>query len=102
MLKLLHIVLTCSFFALVSILTSCSTDKKKSVLLVKTVLPDELKEISGMTAIGNDIWVITDKPKSRVFRLDSEGRLLQTVHISNIEATDVEALTSDKNYIYIG
>jgi hypothetical protein len=100
--KLLHIVFAYSFIVLASVLTSCSSPKGKSPLVVKTVLPDELKEISGMTAIGNDIWVITDKPKSRIFKLDSEGRIVQTVHISNIEATDVEAVTSDKNFIYIG
>ena len=87
---------------LLSVFISCSSkDATKSPLVVKTILPKELKEISGLTAVGTDIWAITDKPKSRVFRLDATGKLLQTVNISNVEATDVEAVTSDSTFIYI-
>lgn len=83
-------------------LFSCSSTEKKSPLVVKTILPQELKEISGITAAGQDIWAITDKPKSRVYKLDSTGKLKQTVTVTNVEANDIEAVTSDSGFVYIG
>ncbi|MCW3079268.1 hypothetical protein [Segetibacter sp.] len=83
-------------------LMGCSiSPKKESPLIVKTILPKELKEISGITSVGDDLWVITDKPKSRVFKLSAQGRLLQIVNVSNVEATDVEAIASDATFIYL-
>src|SRR6478609_9575695 len=88
--------------ALVSLIISCSSSRdKSSPLIAKTVLPKELKEISGVTAVGENVWAITDKPKARVFKLDANGKLLQTVNVANTEATDVEAVTSDSSFIYI-
>lgn len=95
MIKFTAIILMAFFIA-------CSSSVEKSPLVVKTLLPKELKEISGLTASGANIWAITDKPKARVFKLDTAGRLLQTVNVSNVEASDVEAVTSDSNFIYIG
>lgn len=74
----------------------------QSPLTVKKILPKELKEISGIVADGKNIWVITDKPKSEFFRLDTSGNLLQTIQITNVQLTDVEAVTADSNYIYVG
>ena len=91
-----------STIALVSLIISCSSSRdKSSPLIAKTVLPKELKEISGVTAVGENVWAITDKPKARVFKLDANGKLLQTVNVANTEATDVEAVTSDSSFIYI-
>lgn len=82
---------------------SCSSSAdKKSPLVIKTVLPKEFREISGLTARGGFIWAITDKPKSRVFKLNESGKLLQTINITNTEAVDVEAVTSDDKFLYIG
>ncbi len=95
MMKYLFIILTC-------FILGCSAAQEKSPLAVKTVLPKELKEISGITADGPDIWAITDKPHATVYKLDLSGNLKQQVEITNTEATDVEAVASDANYIYIG
>lgn len=90
-------------FIFLVLFSSCSTSlKEESPLAVKTILPKELKEISGITSIGDHLWVITDKPKSRVFKLDAQGKLLQIVNVSNVEATDVEAIASDATFIYLG
>ncbi len=83
-------------------LISCSSGSQKPPLVAKTVLPKELKEISGISASGTNIWAITDKPKARVFKLDATGKLLQTINVTGMEATDVEAVASDSNYVYIG
>lgn len=76
--------------------------RQKNHLVVKTELPKELKEISGITANGSDIWAVTDKPHATVYRLDISGNLKQQVEITNAEATDVEAVAADADYLYIG
>lgn len=95
MIKYLVLIFTCFFFG-------CSASQEKSPLLVKTILPKELKEISGMTADGADIWAITDKPHTKIYRLDISGNLKEQVEVTNTTATDVEAVASDANFIYIG
>ena len=89
-------------FIFVLVLSACAASKDKSPLVVKTLLPKELKEISGIAADGADIWAITDKPRAEIYRLDQSGKLKQKITITNIEATDVEAVTADRDYIYIG
>jgi hypothetical protein len=96
MIRFLPVIVGCFFIS-----CSAKTDQKPP-LVVKTVLPKELKEISGITSAGQYFWAITDKPKSRVFKLDASGRLLQTVNVSNADAVDVESVTSDSNFVYIG
>ena len=95
MIKFLLLVIPC-------FLLSCSATDKKSPLVVKTVLPKELKEISGISANGADIWAITDKPQAKIYRLDQSGNLKQQIEITNAEATDVEAVTSDAKFMYVG
>jgi len=65
-------------------------------------LPKELKEISGMVASGNNIWTITDKPRPALYNLDSTGNLIQTIDIKNVKVIDVEAVTADDKFVYMG
>lgn len=90
------------FFIFLCFLLACAATDKKSPLVVKTVLPKELKEISGISASGSDIWAITDKPHARIYRLDLSGNLKEQIEITNAEATDVEAVASDADYVYVG
>ena len=83
-------------------LVACSASEQKNALVVKTILPKELKEISGITASGSDIWAITDKPHAKVYRLDFSGNMKEQVDVTNADATDVEAVAADANFIYIG
>jgi hypothetical protein len=83
-------------------LVACSGNSQHNVVSVKKVLAKELKEISGVVAVNQNIWAITDKPHARVFKLDTAGNLLQEVDIKNTEATDVEAVTADDKFVYIG
>jgi hypothetical protein len=55
-----------------------------------------------MSAQGNNIWTITDKPKPFIYNLDSLGNLVQTVEITNVKVVDVESVTSDEQYVYMG
>ena len=79
-----------------------NADYDNSVLYSRKSLPKKLKEISGQVTDGNAIWAICDNPKSAIYKLDTAGNVLQQVVVSNIAATDVEAITADENYLYIG
>lgn len=86
----------------VCLLVCCQEKSPHSELDSKEVLSKPLNEISGIVADGNELWAITDKPKAVVYKLDAEGKLLQEVSVTNAKASDVEAVTKDDNYIYIG
>jgi len=88
------------FFLLV-LFTRCYNSSPTNELSAKKILPKELKEISGMAAQGNNIWTISDKPNPVIYNLDSLGNLVQTVEITNIKVVDVEAVTSDAQYVYV-
>jgi len=89
------ILLPCFLFA-------CSASQEKSALVVKTTLPKELKEISGITADNDAIWAISDKPHATIYKLDLSGNIKEQVEITNQEVTDAEAITSDAEFIYLG
>jgi hypothetical protein len=86
----------------ICLLFGCEAKSPQSELDSKEVLTKPLNEISGMVADGNELWAITDKPKAVVYKLNPEGKVVQEVTIKNAKATDVEAVTKDDNYIYIG
>jgi hypothetical protein len=74
----------------------------ENVFLVKKKLPKELKENSGIVADGGAIWAITDERVPYMYKLDQQGNLIQTVEISGVKMKDVEAITADADYIYVG
>ncbi len=85
-----------------SLMVACVQKPAKKDLDFKVVLEDPLTEISGIKADGNDIWAITDKPHAVAYKINKQGAILQTVLVKNIEAVDVEAVTADSNFVYIG
>jgi len=108
-LKLEYILLHISIIKLsvpviiISLSIACSGKSQQgSPLVVKKELVKELKEISGIITVDKNVWAITDKPHASVYKLDMQGNLVQEVDIKNIEATDVEAVTADNSFIYIG
>jgi hypothetical protein len=82
--------------------TACTENTATNDLSVKKILPKELKEISGMVVSGDNIWTITDKPKPVLYNLDSNGNLVQTITINNVQVVDVEAVTADDKFVYLG
>jgi len=83
-------------------LVCCQAESPHSELDSKEVLSKPLNEISGIVADGNELWGITDKPKAVVYKLSADGKLLQEISVKNAKATDVEAVTKDENFVYIG
>lgn len=97
-----YFMLKFTIIVFVCFLSSCLATEQKSPLVIKTELPKDLKEISGITAQGAFIWAITDKPHAQVFKLDLSGNIVQQISVTNTEATDVEAVAADSNFVYIG
>ena len=105
MLEILKIIFMKIFpiVAVFCLVTACQGKlEKKSELDYKTELRKPLSEISGLVAVGKDLWAITDKPKATVYKLNDKGELKQEVTVKNVEAIDVEAVTADEKFIYIG
>ncbi len=105
------------FFLLVitslSLFSSCDVFNKRKkenklevnhpVTLVKT-LADRVEETSGLLFFRNSIWTLNDSGGDpEIYRLDSlSGEVVQVVNIKNGYNTDIEDLTQDDDFIYIG
>lgn len=83
-------------------LSSCDTGK----LTVIADLPNSLKEISAAETLPNSdlVWVIEDKGnKNNIYGIDTKGKLIKDIDISNASNIDWEDLTSDPlGNLYIG
>ena len=83
-------------------LTSCDTGK----LTVIADLPNSLKEISAAETLPTSdlIWVIEDKGnKNNIYGLDTSGKIIKDIDVSNANNIDWEDLTSDSlGNLYIG
>ena len=83
-------------------LTSCDTGK----LTVIADLPNSLKEISAAEILPNSdlIWVIEDKGnKNNIYGINTQGKIIKDIDISNASNIDWEDLTSDHlGNLYIG
>jgi hypothetical protein len=78
------------------------SDTREDVFLVQKKLPKELKENSGIVADGGVIWAITDEKVPYIYKLDEDGNLIQTVEITGVKMKDVEAITADAEFLYVG
>jgi hypothetical protein len=87
---------------IVILLLSCQDKEQKTDLEFKVELRKPLSEISGLKADGNDVWAITDKPRATAYKIDLKGKVIQEVNVPDWQAIDVEAVTSDKDFVYIG
>ncbi len=81
---------------------SCQTGN----LSVIADLPNSLKETSAVELIGNSnlIWVIEDAGnKNILYGLNTKGKIVKEIKITNAKNTDWEDLASDSlGNIYIG
>jgi hypothetical protein len=91
-----------TFFVLVLSLVVLTECKSQEGFEFQKALPKELKEISGIAKDGNAIWAISDHGNSELFKLDLSGNIVQRIRVTNFTFQDVEAVTFDKNYLYIG
>jgi hypothetical protein len=83
-------------------LQSC-TNAQKSILSHKAELPGILKECSALTFDESGMWTLSDGAGNSFYRIDtSNGKIVQTVTLSNTTLDDAESITTDANYLYIG
>ncbi len=80
-------------------------DKHKHNLEPVQKLPRELKECSGMAALGKNIFIALNddgnKPNLYVFSNDKANET-RTVKIAGVENNDWEEMAADEEYLYIG
>jgi len=70
----------------------------------KYLLPDEIKETSGLIYFDNAIWTINDGGNFPVlYKLNPEtGDIIQRITVTNAKNNDWEDLAQDNEFIYIG
>ena len=71
---------------------------------VLTTLPEELNETSGLLNLDGDIWTHTDNGgETELYQLNiSNGNIIRTVEIHEVNNVDWEDIASDDDYVYIG
>lgn len=89
---------------LVSLFACSNKTEKQSSITEYFKLPKELKEISGIIGSDTKSWAIADSGnKNEVYELDSNGKISNTVKVTDVQNTDWEEITNDKEgSLYIG
>lgn len=95
-----------SFVIALSIVLLACQQQSNTDLKTLYPLPKKLKEVSGITYFPetNTIYTLEDSGnKNAVYAINSQGKLVKTITISNAKNVDWEDITKDKSgNIYIG
>ena len=72
--------------------------------LIINELPAIIQETSGLISFNDGLWTHNDSGGTpKIFKIDPEtGYVVQTITISNGNNIDMEDITQDENYIYVG
>lgn len=89
-----------AFIFLMTVFHTVSAQKNHFSLVKE--LPKKLKEISGLAKDGNGLWSIIDSKDGDIYKLDLSGKIIQQIHLTNYKLKDAEAVTADRNYVYVG
>ena len=92
-----------STFFLFFVLTNCFVFSQVSNFKEKFILPDEVKETSGLLFFNGKIITHKDSGNAaNLYELDSvNGNILRIIAINSVTNTDWEDITQDENHIYI-
>lgn len=75
---------------------------KEPVPLYAT-FPKQVEETSGLIWYDGSIWSFNDSGgKPEIYKIDSLGNIIQTVHLAKTKNHDWEDITQDKDHIYVG
>ena len=99
-----------SFFILTSVAcqlevaADVEADEYESIDFVKLVdLHPSVRETSGMTKLGSDIWTHNDSGNpNEIYQLNLQGQLERKVLLKDAVNTDWEDMTSDGTHLYVG
>jgi hypothetical protein len=68
----------------------------------RAIFPEKLHESSGIVFTEHGLWTFNDGKTNAIYRVDtSTGIILQEINIANVSFQDAEAITCDKDFIYI-
>jgi hypothetical protein len=87
------------------LLLLCSINLNSQNLLLNSILPSRLNEVSGIVKQNsNAFWVHNDSGDLPViFKIDSSGNIIDSVFLDSVTHTDFEDITKDNsNNLYIG
>lgn len=94
------------FILILNVILFISCDQKTDTLNLLFELPKDLKEVSGICydATNNLIWTLEDSGnENEIYALDNQGKILRTIKLEDIQNTDWEDITQDKQgNLYIG
>jgi hypothetical protein len=83
---------------------SCQYPLTRAALPVKSRLPDDVVESSGLQFTGGSLWTFNDSGNAPVlFRVDTtDGHVVQQVRISNFDNVDWEDIAASPQYLFVG
>ena len=65
-------------------------------------LGDSLRETSGLITFNNLLWTHNDDHDTNIYGLDSKGKIQKQIQLEKVVNTDLEEISQDSSYIYIG
>ncbi len=93
--KSIYVILLC-------LVAACNNSAEPTYLDLKTELPKQAKEISGLVAVGQNLFAISDNPRQPIFKMDKKGNILQEIKLDGVKFEDLETITADDKYLYVG
>ena len=81
-----------------------NTVRGTSTLSKRFKLPNTIRESSALIKVDGKLWTVNDSGgKAKLYQIsEKNGHILKTVTVKNAYNRDWEALTYDKDYVYIG
>lgn len=65
-------------------------------------LSDSIKETSGLILFDNLLWTHNDDHDTTLYGLDTLGRIIKKIVLTNVKNNDWEEISQDSSYLYIG
>lgn len=81
---------------------SCDYRCTKTKPTCSIVLPEIIKESSGLIQNSSFLWSINDDSDSSLYAIDTVGTIKKQIALKNISNKDWEEITQDSIYYYIG
>ncbi|MBE0391309.1 T9SS C-terminal target domain-containing protein [Flavobacterium sp. PL002] len=81
---------------------SCKYRSIKLKALYSNLLPENLKESSGLLFYNSLLWTFNDNSDKTLYAIDNIGNNKQKIKLEKVVNKDWEEISQDSSYIYIG
>ncbi|NRT15727.1 hypothetical protein HNP99_002084 [Flavobacterium sp. 28A] len=81
---------------------SCKYRSIKLKALYSNLLPENLKESSGLLFYNSLLWTFNDNSDKALYAIDSIGNNKQKIKLEKVVNKDWEEISQDSSFIYIG